>query len=184
MLFDNGLYRLFIDAEQLWVLDSVPGEVSTDSSEGEVEKILQTLQSLPPTIPSRSWLVNHLLELGFSKSLSEWIGTSLKKSGEMETWAFNLDGVVQMFDSYRDTSYWSLLEHPPKGMDIGLVVAENSDLWEPNVVERLESLAGRGRGEPSEGSFSLYTLPNSGHWIHVDNPKGLLEILAPRIASI
>ncbi|CAI0430098.1 unnamed protein product [Linum tenue] len=41
------------DAEQLWVLDSVPGKVSTDNSDGEVEKVLKTLQSLPSSIPSR-----------------------------------------------------------------------------------------------------------------------------------
>lgn len=46
-------------------------------------------------------LVDHMVELGFSRSLSEWIGTNLKRSGDSETWAFNLDGAVQMFESYR-----------------------------------------------------------------------------------
>ncbi|KAK3405772.1 hypothetical protein EUGRSUZ_K02563 [Eucalyptus grandis] len=41
------------DYEQLGVLDSVPGEVKPDNSDGEVEKVLETLQSLPSTIPSR-----------------------------------------------------------------------------------------------------------------------------------
>lgn len=43
----------FPDAEQLWVLDSVPGEVSSENSDGEVEKVLETLQSLPSLLPSR-----------------------------------------------------------------------------------------------------------------------------------
>ena len=43
----------FPDAEQLWILDSVPGEVNTENSDGEVEKVLQTLQSLPSSFPSR-----------------------------------------------------------------------------------------------------------------------------------
>lgn len=47
------------------------------------------------------WLVNHMMNLGFSKSLSDWIGSNLKKSEEGETWAFNLEGAVQMFNSYR-----------------------------------------------------------------------------------
>ncbi|KAL9428131.1 hypothetical protein AB3S75_030178 [Citrus x aurantiifolia] len=169
--------------KQLWVLDSVPGEVKTENSEGEVEKVLQTLQSLPSSIPSRKWLVNHMMELGFSKSLSEWIGTNLKKSGERETWAFNLDGAVQMFDSYREMSYWPLLEHPPQGMEIAIVRAEKSDRWDPDVIQRLEGLANR-QGDGSEGKVSLHVLPNAGHWVHVDNPKGLLEIVAPRIASV
>ncbi|KAI6674068.1 hypothetical protein NL676_001974 [Syzygium grande] len=165
------------------VLDSVPGEVKSENSDGEVEKVLKTLQSLPSTIPSRKWLVNHMLELGFSKSLAEWIGSNLKKSGDHETWAFNLEGAVQMFDSYRETSYWSLLEEPPKATEIAIVRAEKSDRWDPDVIKRLERLSSLGR-DRSEGKVSLHVLPNSGHWVHVDNPKGLLEIVAPKFTSI
>nr|GMC88816.1 protein ABHD11 [Ipomoea batatas] len=43
-----------LDAEQLWILDSVPGKVGQENSDGEVEKVLQTLQSLPSSIPSRN----------------------------------------------------------------------------------------------------------------------------------
>ena len=41
-----------LDAEQLWVLDSDPGEVKNNGGD-EVEKVLQTLQSLPSSLPSR-----------------------------------------------------------------------------------------------------------------------------------
>lgn len=157
--------------------------MTTENSEGEVEKVLQTLQSLPSSVPSRKWLVNHMMELGFSKSLSEWIGTNLKKSGEHETWVFNLDSAVQMFNSFGEMSYWPLLEHPPHGMEIAIVRAEKSDRWDPDAIHRLEGLANR-QGDGSEGKVSVHVLPNAGHWVHVDNPKGLLEIMAPRIASV
>ncbi|XVE75934.1 hypothetical protein DITRI_Ditri12bG0131800 [Diplodiscus trichospermus] len=169
--------------KQLWVLDSVPGEVTSENSDGEVEKVLQTLQSLPPTVPSRKWLVNRMVELGFSKSLSEWIGTNLRKSGEGETWAFNLEGAVQMFNSYREMSYWSLLEHPPKGVEIAIVRAEKSDRWDSYVINRLERLASL-EEDGFAGKISVHVLPNSGHWVHMDNPKGLLEIVAPKLKSL
>jgi hypothetical protein len=54
--------------------------------------------------------VNHMIQLGFSKSLSEWIGSNLKKSGEQESWAFDLKGVIQMFNSYRSTSIFFFIE--------------------------------------------------------------------------
>lgn len=63
------------------------------------------------------------------------------------------------------------------------MVAEKSDRWDRDVIQRLESLSSR-RGDESEGKFSLHVLPNSGHWVHVDNPKGLLEIVAPKIVSL
>ncbi|CAA0818819.1 alpha/beta-Hydrolases superfamily protein [Striga hermonthica] len=169
--------------KKLWVLDSVPGKVIQDNSDGEVEKVLKTLQSLPSTIPSRKWLVDHMLELGFSKSLSEWIGSNLKKSGEHVTWAFNLDGAVQMFNSYREMDYWPLLEHTPKDMEISIVRAEKSDRWDPDCIRQLEHVSSK-RADDNEGKVSVHVLPNAGHWVHVDNPKGLLEIVAPDVASV
>ncbi|PWA90250.1 alpha/beta-Hydrolases superfamily protein [Artemisia annua] len=169
--------------KQLWVLDSVPGIVDPEETSGEVEKVLETLQKLPKLIPSRKWLVDHLTNLGFSRSLSEWLGTNLKKSGEHETWAFDLDGIIQMFDSYRKMDYWPLLEHPPKGMEIVIVRAEDSDRWDSRIIQKLESLDNRKLDE-SEGKLTVVVLPKSGHWVHVDNPKGLLEIVTPKMASL
>lgn len=166
--------------KQLWVLDSDPGDMNLDNSDGEVEKVLQTLQSLPSIIPSRKWLVDHMIELGFSKPLSEWIGSNLKNSGEHVTWAFNLDGAIQMFNSYRERSYWSLLEQPPRGMEIAIVRAEKSDRWNPDLIQRLDNLASKG----GEGKVSVHVLPKSGHWVHVENPHGLLDIMAPKIACV
>lgn len=80
-------------------------------------------------------------------------------------------------------SYWSLLEHPPKGLDIAVVRAENSDRWSPEVLQQLESLANKREGSEN-GKVSFHVLPNSGHWVHVDNPTGLLETIAPNIVSM
>ncbi|EMS47721.1 Abhydrolase domain-containing protein 11 [Triticum urartu] len=178
--------------EKLWVLDSVPGEVKIDNSDGEVERVLQTLASLPSSLPSRKflmlclfairWVVDHMVSLGFSKSLSDWIGSNLKKDNEHVTWAFDLQAATDMFNSYRDRSYWGLLENPPKGLEISIVQAELSDRWHPEDVQRLKALSRRG-SKPDAGKVSLHVLPNSGHWVHVDNPKGLLEIMAPNFLS-
>lgn len=83
----------------------------------------------------------------------------------------------------REKDYCPLLEHPPKGTEIAIVRAEKSDRWDPETVQKLESLASNGGGE-SEGKMSYHTLPNSGHWVHVENPRGLLEIITPKLASL
>lgn len=169
--------------KQLWVLDSVPGEVNFENQNDEVRDVLATLESLPSEIPSRKWLVSHLMGLGYSKSLSDWIGTNLKKDGDHETWIFDLQNAKEMFDSYCEKSYWNLLENPPKGMEIVIVRAEKSDRWDQNAIERLQKLASR-EGSDSLGKVSFCVLPNAGHWVHVDNPKGLLEIVATKISSL
>lgn len=65
-------------------------------------------------------------------------------------------------------------------MEINFVRAENSDRWEPDTVQRLESLAARER-DGSEGKVAVHVLPKAGHWVHVDNPKGLVQIMAPKL---
>lgn len=159
-------------------MDSVIGEVNSDENNGEVEKVLHTLNSLPSSLPSRNWLVNHMIELGFSKTLSEWMGTNLKKSDDGVTWAFDLQAAISMFNSYRESSYWHLLEQPPEGMEVDVVRAENSDRWHKNVLDKLTFLSAKER-EAKEGKVKLHVLPKSGHWVHVDNPKGLLELMVP-----
>lgn len=84
--------------------------------------------------------------------------------------------------NFRETSYWSLLDHPPKGLEIAIVQAENSDRWQGDVLQKLEGLCRKGE-TAEEGKISLHVLPKSGHWVHVDNPKGLLEIMAPNFMS-
>lgn len=68
-------------------------------------------------------------------------------------------------------------------MEIVIVRAEKSDRWDQDAIQRIQKFASRGETD-SIGKVSLYVLPNAGHWVHVDNPKGLLEIMAPKIASL
>ncbi|XP_078441133.1 alpha/beta-Hydrolases superfamily protein [Wolffia australiana] len=164
--------------KQLWVLDSVPGEVVTENIDGEVEGVLKILRSLPPWLPSRKWVVDHMVHHGFSKSLSEWIASNLKKEGEHLTWAFDLPAAIDMFNSYKEKCYWDLLEHPPAGLRVEIVCAENSDRWTPQVAARLDSLANRWQSDGIvKGKTRVHVLPKSGHWVHVDNPNGLLDIM-------
>nr|GEY71001.1 hypothetical protein [Tanacetum cinerariifolium] len=79
-----------------------------------------------------------------------------------------------------DTDYWPLLEHPPKDMEIAVVRTEN---WDPDVAERLESLA-KHESDESTGKVSVDVVSNSGHWIYRDQPEKLMEIMTPRLVSL
>ncbi|KAJ7294829.1 hypothetical protein O6H91_Y229100 [Diphasiastrum complanatum] len=174
--------------KQAWILDSVPGDVHEDEADGEVERVLGTIRTLPLPIPSRRWLVEHMTSLGFSKSLSDWLGTNLKRinpSSEKSIWLFNVNGIYDMFMSYRKQSYWPLLEDPPTGIKIENVRAAKSDRWTPDVISRLEQIVSKNKKESSNlGLVSYHILPDSGHWVHVDNPGGLIEIVAPSLLQL
>lgn len=172
---------------QLWVLDSVPGKIDIEQN-GEVERVLKSIQKLPDPVPSRRWLVEQLVKEGFSKSLADWLGSNLKRidtSSDQMTWIFDVKGIYDMYLSYKQTNYWPFLESPPKGMDVGIVRAENSDRWYPSILSQLEKLAEASMTpRPNQGTVSYQVLEKAGHWLHVDNPNGLIEILAPSLVKI
>ncbi|XP_071719994.1 uncharacterized protein [Rutidosis leptorrhynchoides] len=91
-----------------------------------------------------------------------------------------LQMLPSIIPSKEDLDYWGVLEQPPKGTEIAIVRTENRGTWDPDVVERLESLVKR----EHTGKVSVDVVPRSGHWIHKDEPQKLLEIMTPRIASL
>ncbi|CAM6099055.1 unnamed protein product [Calypogeia fissa] len=181
----QGEYGDVAPPKQLWVLDSVPGKVPMRNSEGEVEQVLSTIQSLPDPLPSRRWLVDHMTKAGFSKGLADWLGSNLKRvkpSGEEMTWIFNPKEAHDMFESYGESDYWSVLESPPEGMNIGIVRAAKSDRWTPDIISKLESLSKR-TGDKG-GRVAYHILEDAGHWLHIDNPDGLSNILLPPLVNV
>ena len=153
--------------KQTWSLDSVPGRVEADPH--GVAEVLSAIRALPRRIPSRKWLAQALPQ--FSAELVDWIGSNLKNvrdgGSELEL-VFNLDTVMQLYDSYQKTDSWHAIEDEASG--IYVVKAENSTRWSTACVERLKR---------SPANFQV--LANAGHWVHTDNPNGLLEILTTSI---
>jgi pimeloyl-ACP methyl ester carboxylesterase len=45
----------------------------------------------------------------------------------------------------------------------------------------LEVLGGKDEGK---GVLKYHELANAGHWLHVDNPVGLRDIIAPELARL
>ena len=63
-----------------------------------------------------------------------------------------------------------MLAVPVPDLHIHVVRAENSPRWPAEVLQWLDHL-------PAGAPGRLHTLPDSGHWVHVDNPDGLLELI-------
>ena len=97
-------------------------------------------------------------------------------------WIFNLDGIAEMYASYEACNLWPEVETLPEGAKLNFVKAERSlHKWEPGEYERLRKADAR--AATLAGNIKVHDLANSGHWVHADNPKGLLEIMAPTFAQ-
>jgi pimeloyl-ACP methyl ester carboxylesterase len=158
---------------QVWVLDTVPGDVWCEAGDHPRDTINHA-RTIPMPIPTRKHLVDSLVGAGFTLPGAQWMTTNLTpapppaENGEL-TWTFDLEGIVDMYASYEATDLWPMLETQPRGLEVDFVRAETSAfVWTPEDVARIEAHGAR-----------VHFLPNSSHWVHIDNPEGLLEILAP-----
>lgn len=153
---------------QVWVLDSRAGAQPPDP-DNDVLQVLAALRQVPLPLTDRERLVTLMTQAGFSTMLAHWMTTNLRRTDGGFIWAFDLDAVEQMIADYWRRDLWAVLRDPPCAIDV--VRAGRSDRWPAEVVRRFAREAGR--------DVRMHVLPEAGHWLHVDDPEGLLELLAP-----
>ena len=161
----------------VWVLDALPGkipELLNNSLESTVKSIIGTLMRLPIPIGSRKMLYEALLKEGFSPTFAGWMTTNLKPltggPNEGFEWRFNLKAMPLLLQSYANTDFWPIIDNPTADIRFNFVQAALSDRWTPEICQQFEMR--------SQNSFlRRFILENAGHWVHVDNPKGLKAIL-------
>ena len=160
-----------------WVLDTVPGEVQAGVlTDGRIvdhpRDLIRALQGMPTPVPSRQHAVAALQRAGFSDAVAKWVATNLRPAaagvaGGDLAWTFDLAGIAAMYEPYEGKSHWPLLEAPPMGLRVHFVRAENSSFrWQGSDARRIEALGHR-----------VHLLADAGHWVHTDNPRGLLDIM-------
>jgi len=86
-------------------------------------------------------------------------------------WRFDLDAISELMADYFRIDLWPVLESEAVCPDVRVVVAEQSDRWAPENRARLEELVKKAP------HVRLHVVPNAGHWLHVDNPGFLIELL-------
>ena len=159
---------------QVWVLDANPGPITIGppgSPLGEVETVIRAIRSIPLPLRTRNEVVNELTAQGFSHSLAQWMTTNLRRTSDGYEWVFNLDAIETLMADYRVRDFWPYLISREKTASVHMVIAEKSARLSADIQTRLESL------NPAAGVFT-HVLPNAGHWVHVDNPDGLMALFS------
>lgn len=168
---------------QAWALDSTPG-AAADRTQAEansdVVAVIAALRQLELPIAGRRELVELLRERGFSDLLARWMTTNLRRADDDQgfVWAFDLDGVDALLDDYLREDLLPFLEARAAAHDaprVHLLRAERSTRWSAPTLDHLAALDARG------GAFSFHTLADADHWVHVDNPDGLRDLLTAHL---
>ncbi|CAN7116485.1 unnamed protein product [Brassica rapa subsp. narinosa] len=164
-----------------WVLDATPGKVRAGGDgEDHPRELISFLRQLPKVVSSKNEVYNALMEEGFSNDVAQWVVTNLRSTGPSSSsfsWAFDLDGIAELYQSYEDTNLWNFVENLPRGVHVNFLKAERSlhrwaleDLQRIHAAEELASEEG--------GGVEMHVLEDAGHWVHTDNPDGLFRILS------
>lgn len=157
--------------KQLWVLDSNPGR-QEPSAANEVIRVIGAVRATTTPAQDRAHVIAELQAQGLSSGIANWLATNLLRQPAGFEWRFNLDAIYELMLDYFRVDLWPVLESGAGGSDYRVVVAERSDRWLPENRARLEALV------EASHTAKLHVVPNAGHWLHVDNPGFLLELMA------
>ena len=159
---------------QLWVLDAPLGARPMPSPgaplQSEVETLVAALTRIPMPTPQRSDVATALKNQGFSAALCAWMTTNVRREGAGYVWRFDLDVVQQLLADYFKHDLWPAFSLPRPGTRHFVVRGDRSDRWTPADIARLAALQRAGRARD-------IVLENAGHWLHADNPTGLLQLM-------
>lgn len=163
---------------QVWVLDTVPGDAWLRDGGDHPRDTIEFVSTLPMPLDSRKQLVESLTGAGFSVEGAQWMATNLKpvSSGSRQLdWTFDIYGIKELYSSYEACDLWPMLEQwKPKNCHVDFIRAEKSAFkWPEETLQRIDSTG-----------CGVHFLERSSHWVHIDNPSGLIDILAPSFARL
>src|SRR5690606_3543260 len=161
---------------QVWAVDST---LNASEPSGSAWQVLQAVRSLPDRFPSREALIEGLGRHGHPPELASWLGMNLERADGELRWRLDWDGVEEMLRDYFRTDVWEVVEAPPDDVEVHVVRATESSSLGPADVARIRA------AEAVHGRTHIHELVG-GHWIHVDNPDAVVELLAgglPRAGS-
>ncbi|GMI00446.1 hypothetical protein TrST_g13373 [Triparma strigata] len=161
-----------------WSLDSFPLPLPRPPpipGDNSVASILSAVSTCPRTFSSKSDLIKTLTEDHLLQpSIAMWMTTNLKRfeTGRFE-FTFDVETCNNLYDSFTVEDLTDVLRDSQE--DVTLLKAERNEVWEGIEEERLTG---------GNERVKVRTLEDSGHWVHVDNPKRLVEMICEDLKSI
>ena len=161
--------------EHAFSIDSAPGtRVDARGSESTLE-IVSLLEQVSPVWETREKFVDHVVSLGQSKSIAQWLAMNLEREGTGMRLVLTMPRIRALLASYLKLDFWSAVEHStPK---VHLVIADQSRVYDE--AERAQALE---LEASTNGRVTVDVLP-AGHWVHVDDFEGLVRVLVARTSS-
>lgn len=172
--FGAGVASTFADEfgtpQSLWLLDAIP---NFDSEESDVYRVLAALSKSLPTL-SKEEFSKSLAAAGLSSFLISWLLMNLQEKEGAFIFKPDPTYAAEMLNDLRNKFTFQLLERISSKSKVFMVKAERNLGWQ-RVQTELEPLL-------KSGSVKTFDLQNAGHFVHIDNPQGILEMMREDLA--
>jgi esterase len=153
------------------LLDTNPGPRPEGRGSETSQAVLQALRGLHPLWPTREAFVGALEALGQPTSLSRWLAMNLVRTEAGFRFGLELPAMESLLQDVLRRDDWGVLESPPEGVRVDVILGGRSRTVEGADRVRLEQLASRGK-------LRLTVLPEAGHWVQVDDLQGTLRAVS------
>lgn len=193
--------------ERVWVVDASPGARTPSGLPWEMIGILrahpgpfearaeavEALESEGVPTPVARWMATNLGRGGDAAPGAGGAPHASRRTTEGEAdaaadvdadtdaddllrWQISADTMESLLRSYFDEDAWDVVEGTADAgtadTEIHFVKASRSDVLGPDDVERIRAAGAGGAG----GDVHLHEV-DGGHWLHTENPEGLLEVM-------
>lgn len=164
------------DLDEAFILDSTPGARPDARGSEETERVFALLSNLPPRLPSRAAFNDALSAAGLASGIVQWLAMGVVRedddAGTYYRFRLDLGAIRALLDDYFTRDLWPVLESPPGAVKLHVVVGGRSSVIDEADRERLRAIAA---AHPDR--VTLTTIPDAGHWVHVDAPDALFDAL-------
>ncbi|OUU20670.1 MAG: hypothetical protein CBC13_10385 [Planctomycetia bacterium TMED53] len=163
---------------QAFILDADPGPLllqGKSRSDFQVLILMDALRAAPPLFSGREEFVKYMGGFGFRPEIAGWVGKNLRREEDGLRLNLDLDRIENLLLDHHEFDLWPRLSHPAVDT-INFIVGDRSKVVTDTTRKQLIRLC-----DQSPDRHSLAILPNAGHWLHVDQPRMLLEKLLERL---
>ena len=144
-------------------LDITPGPIASGRSESG--RVLEVLLQAPEEAADRRQLRAAVMDRGLSPALADWLMMNVVQEGGSYRWRFDRQSLARLHERVNSEDLWEAVERP--GANVRCIRGGVSGYVSRADVERMQRAGCR-----------VDTLPNAGHFVHVDALEPLLELLA------
>lgn len=163
-------------AREIWVLDASPSARGERGERDATQRVFDALRALPATFETRGAFASALAAQGIAPALGAWLAKNLVRENGALRFALDLEAIAGLLADHDRRELWPAVEAEGRVAQLRFVLGGRSTTVPKADRERLAGLAGA-------GIIELLELPEAGHWVHADDPDGLLALLTERLGA-